>query len=67
MRYLNSYDSKDGKDWIRFDYHLEEGNKYRTIINDKINTTIKAMYFKTPSNPIEWITTFFKCIIRGLK
>ncbi len=67
MRYLSKHDSKTDKAYVRFDYNIQQGNKYRDVVNKKINTTIRAMYFKTPSNPIEWIITFFKCIIRGIR
>tara|TARA_R110002020_G_scaffold184071_1_gene380837 strand:+ start:689 stop:892 length:204 start_codon:yes stop_codon:yes gene_type:complete len=67
MRYSKARNNKYDKDYVRFDYNIPEGNKYRDVVNKKINTTIRAMYFKTPSNPIEWIVTFFKCIVRGIR
>ena len=66
MRYLSKMNSKTDKAYVRFDYNIPQGNKYRNIVNKKINTTIRGMYFETPKSPIQYVVTFFKCIVEGL-
>ena len=66
MRYLNKINSKNDKAYVRFDYNIAQGNKYRDTVNKKINATINGMYFETPQTITQYIVTFFKCIIEGL-
>ena len=61
---------KHDKKYICFDYAVLHFPPYkhqdRINASKKINTSLNAMYFKTPKNVIEFIVTFFKCIIQEI-